>query len=340
MTTRAPFDAVLVISFGGPLGPSDIRPFLANVLRGRPVPPERVEEVAHHYELFGGISPLTELTRQQATGLGDLLRTRGVRLPVYVGMRNWQPFLVDTLREMAEAGVRRAIGFIAAAHRSYSSCTQYRQNVFDAQHELRRQGLRPPEVVYVSDWHTDAGFIDANVEHIATARASLPRDVRQTARLVFTAHSLPERMPAVALYQEQLLESSRLVAAGLEWTDWVLVYQSRSGRPEDPWLGPDVVDYLRGAHADGVRAIVLAPIGFVCDHIEVLYDLDREAAAVCRELELPMTRAESVNAHPRFIDSMADAVTATIERYATGRPLGLIPGHVPSERRKGGPPRT
>jgi ferrochelatase len=327
VTRTTSFDAVLVISFGGPRGLDDIRPFLANVVRGRPVPPARLEEVAHHYAEFGGVSPLTEITLRQAVLVEERLRDR--HLPVFVGMRNWDPYLADTLWEMADAGVRRAVGFIAAAHRSASSCLQYRQNVADAQQRVRERGGRPPEIIYVSDWHTHPGFIAANAAHIEAARAALPEDRRAAARLVFTAHSLPTRMPGVERYQEQLRESARLVAAQLAWTDWTLAYQSRSGRPQDPWLGPDVVEYLREAHASGVPAAVLSPIGFVCDHIEVLYDLDREAADACREMGLPMARAAAANAHPRFIETMADAVIEMHERYRNGRPLVLVPAETP-----------
>src|SRR5262245_60149202 len=189
-----PFDAVLVVAFGGPNGPEDIRPFLGNVLRGRRVTPERVEEVAHHYERFGGVSPLTELTTRQADALRHRLQARGAGLPVYVGMRNWHPYLKDTLAEMSRAGISRAVGVIAAAHRSYSSCTQYRENVADARAELTRAGLADLDVVYVGDWHTHPGFVDANAAHVREAFDALPAGVRDRARLIFTAHSIPVSM--------------------------------------------------------------------------------------------------------------------------------------------------
>jgi ferrochelatase len=317
-----PFDAVLVIAFGGPQGLADIRPFLANVLRGRRVSPERVEEVAHHYELFGGVSPLTELTMQQADGLRVRLEDQGIPLPVYVGMRNWHPYLADTLAQMSRDGVRRAIGFIAAAQRSYSSCTQYRENVRDARRALRDAGLRDVEIVYAGDWHTHPGFVEANAAHVRDAIASLPADVREQARILFTAHSIPAPMAARFPYERQLAETAQRVgaAAGRAWT---LVYQSRSGRPEDPWLGPDVCDYLRSESGRGLPAVVLSPIGFICDHIEVLYDLDVEAADVCRAIDLPMARARSANAHPAFLDMMADVVLQTFRKYRGARPLAL-----------------
>lgn len=318
-----PFDAVLLIAFGGPQGPGDIRPFLANVLRGRRVAPERVEEVAHHYELFGGISPITELTHRQAEGLAARLERDGPRLPVYVGMRNWHPYLQDALRRMADHDVRRAIAFILAAHRSYSGCTQYKENVRDARAELLARGIRAPEVIYTGDWHAHAGFVETYARHIQEALGSLPEALRAAARVVFTAHSIPMSMAERYPYREQLLESARLIAARLNREDWALVYQSRSGRPQDPWLEPDVCEYLATERARGLTAAVLAPIGFVSDHVEVLYDLDREAAQISRDVGLPMVRAAAANDDPIFIDAIADVIRSTYERYRDGRPLGL-----------------
>jgi len=318
------FDAVLVVSFGGPNGPDDIRPFLANVLRGRRVSPERVEEVAHHYELFGGVSPITAITRRQADGLRARLHDAGHPLPVYMGMRNWHPYLGDTLREMHAAGVRRAIGFIAAAQHSYSSCQQYRENVAAARAELRAHGA-DIDITFVESWFDHPGFIAANAAHVGDALARLDPALQDAARLVCTAHSIPTPMAARSRYREQLLESSRLVAEAAGIRDWTLVFQSRSGRPEDPWLEPDVCDYLRAAGTDGLQSAVLCPIGFVCDHIEVLYDLDREAATVCAEIGLPMVRADSANDDPRFLDMMADMVLRTIRRDERGRSLPLVP---------------
>src|SRR5262245_28527982 len=244
------FDAVLIVAFGGPRGRDDVRPFLANVLRGRRVPPSRVEEVAHHYELFDGVSPLTELTRKPAEMLRARLMERGTPMPVYVGMRNWHPFLADTLADMSRAGIRHAVGFLAAAQRSYSSCGQYRENVDAARATLKEAGLADVEIVYVGDWHTHRGFVDANADHVCNALEELPPESRARARLVFTAHSIPTSMAERYPYQKQLEETASAVAQRVaEQTgsarDWALVFQSRSGRPEDPWLGPDVCDYLK-----------------------------------------------------------------------------------------------
>ena len=319
-----PFDAVLVIAFGGPHAPPDVRPFLENVLRGRRVAPGRIEEVAHHYEAVGGRSPLTELTLRQADGLRRRLAEAGQPLPVYVGMRNWHPYLADTLAEMSRAGIRRAIGFIAAAHRSYSSCTQYRENVADARAALARQKLPGVEVTYVTDWYEHPLFIAANADRIRAALDRLPAELRGKARIVFSAHSIPVSMAERYPYREEYETSARLVAARYPNLDYATVYQSRSGRPDDPWLGPDICDYLRTERDRGLEAAVLCPVGFLCDHVEVLYDLDVEAAGVSREVHLPMVRAEAVNDHPLFLDMMTDVVLRLYRKYGHARPLELV----------------
>jgi ferrochelatase len=319
----APFDAVLVVAFGGPEGPADVRPFLANVLRGRRVAPERVEQVAKHYDLFGGVSPLAAITRRQARGLKAQLAWRGLDLPVYVGMRNWHPLLTETLKTMALDGVRRAIGFVCAPHRSFSSCTQYRENVVAARGGAYEAGLSDVSVTYVGDWHQHVKFVAANARHVRDALNTLPEAVRSAARVVFTAHSIPAGMAGAARYRAQLLQSARMVAECAAVADWALAFQSRSGRPEDPWLEPDICSYLRSERENGLAAVVICPIGFVCDHIEVLYDLDIEAAQVCREIGLPMARAATVNDDPLFLEMMADEVLKTWNLYRNGRPLTL-----------------
>lgn len=319
----APFDSVLVVSFGGPQGMDDIRPFLANVLRGRRVAPARVEEVAKHYEAFGGVSPITELTMRQARGLAVRLSREGLDLPVFVGMRNWKPFLTDTLCEMSAAGHRRAIGFITAAHRTYSSCGQYKQNVLDARKELCARGFADVDVTFTDDWHTHSGFVRANAERVMAARRELPTTLREEAQLVFTAHSIPVSMASASRYCEALAESARAVSEAVGMTDYALVFQSRSGRPEDPWLAPDVNDHLRAEAARGRKAVVVCPIGFVCDHVEVLHDLDFEAMRTAREVGVTMVRARAVNDAAPFIDTMADAVRRVWTRHLHHRVLPI-----------------
>jgi ferrochelatase len=322
------FDSVLLISFGGPQGLDDIRPFLANVLRGRRVSPARVEEVAHHYEIFGGVSPITALTMRQAEGLRVRLAQRGRPMPVYVGMRNWHPYLTDTLRRMHADGARHAIGFIMAAQHSYSSCQQYRENVAAAREALRNECV-DVDITYVGSWFDHPLFIAANAAHVRAARARLPQALQAGARLICTAHSVPVAMAGRSRYQQQLAASAQLVARESGMDEWALVYQSRSGRPEDPWLEPDVCEYLRREREAGLQAAVLCPIGFVCDHVEVLYDLDREAAGVAHAIGLAMTRADAVNDDPVFMDMMAGVVLDTLRRY-TGRALPLTAAPVPA----------
>jgi len=313
MTRECPFDAVLIIAFGGPSGPDEVRPFLQNVTRGRRVPPDRLAEVARHYALFGGISPLTEITRRQADKLRQRLRGSGIELPVYVGMRHWRPFLAETLREMAQAGVRRAIALLAAPHQSDPSCGQYKRHVHDARAALTERGLPDIEVTYVDSWYDHDGFISASANQIRKTLEQLEPPLRERARIVFTAHSIPESVAKTCRYVDQIATTAKLVAAKLGRGDWAIVYQSRGGPPEDAWLEPDVCDYLRAERARGLEAVVLAPIGFVSEHIEMLYDLDHEAARVSRQLGLTMARARAVNDDPAFIDMMADVVRRTWE---------------------------
>jgi ferrochelatase len=248
-------------------------------------------------------------------------------------MRNWAPLLPDVLEQMSRDGVRRAVGVLAAAHRSYSSCTQYKHNVLQANEALVAAGGRRVDVTYVSDWHLHRGFVQAVADHVSEARATLPAHQRHQARVVFTAHSIPTSMPGAAMYQQQLHASAEAVATLLGIDEWALMYQSRSGRPEDPWLEPDINDWLRQeAGAGRLDAVVISPLGFVCDHIEVLYDLDHEARATCEALGIAMARASSVNAHPAFITTLGDAVAETCARYRGSRPLSLVSSECPDSR--------
>lgn len=303
-----PFDAVLLIAFGGPTAPHEIRPFLQNVTRGRPIPPARLEEVAHHYDKMGGRSPLNDLTFRQAEALRARLADDGVPLPVYVGMRNWHPYLADTLREMRDAGVTRAFGIILSAHDSEAGWQRYLQDVLAAQAAIRDAGEVCPEVAFAPNWHDGEGYVAASAARIAVAFESIPHDERAAAPLVFTAHSIPSEMASTSRYVEQFTRSATLVADRLGHPRWQLAYQSRSGRPQDPWLEPDINLVVEQLAAAGERRVVVAPIGFVCDHVEVLYDLDDEAQATAARCGIAMTRAGTVCDHPEFIAMLAKLV--------------------------------
>ncbi len=298
-------DAVLAIAFGGPEKPEDIRPFLANVLRGRPVPPSRVEEVVHHYEVIGGRSPLNEKTFVQARALEAALADAGAPLRVYVGMRNWSPYLADVVRRMADDGVRDAVGVILAPHATEASRSRYTTAVDEACAAL---GARAPAIRYAADWHARDGFLDAVAARVEERLATLPVVRRAGAPLVFTAHSVPQAMAAGSPYVEEIAASARAVADRLGGQRWQVAYQSRSGNPGEPWLEPDVNDALRAVADTGAVDVVVVPVGFVVDHVEVLYDLDVEAAATARAVGLHFLRAGTVEDHPRFIAALADVV--------------------------------
>ncbi len=301
----ATIDAVLLIAFGGPTAPHEIRPFLEVVTRGRRIPPARLEEVAHHYEQMpGGRSPLNELTQAQARALTAMLTAKGPALPVYVGMRNWQPWLRDTLAAMAAKGHRRALGVILSPLRTEASWERYMADVAEA----RSASPGAPEVTFAPPWFDHPGFVDAVADRCRQAVGQVPAAARAQTPLVFTAHSVPVAMAAASPYVADLTAASREVAARLGHERWSLAYQSRSGRPEDPWLEPDINDVVRGLAREGVRHAVVAPIGFVCDHVEVLYDLDVEAQATARAAGLALHRAQAVNDHPAFIAALAEVV--------------------------------
>jgi ferrochelatase len=300
------FDAVLMIAFGGPTKPEEIRPFLANVLQGVPVPPGRLEEVAHHYEEVGGRSPINELTFRQAKALAELLDRDGPRLPVYVGMRYWHPLASEAVEQMMRDGVRRAVGLIMAAHDSgAASWGKYVNAVTKA---LEAAGPVAPRVEYAPACSNHPDFIAAVAEQVRLQLEEIPSERRYGTPLVFTAHSIPSSMAAVSPYVQQLQDSCRLVAKALGHARWSLAYQSRSGDPRQPWLEPDVSDVLRELSTEGCRSVVLAPIGFVCDHVEVLFDLDLEAKALADSLGIELRRASTVNDHPLYIRALADMV--------------------------------
>jgi ferrochelatase len=298
-------DAVLLIAFGGPTGPGEIRPFLELVTRGRRIPPERLEEVAHHYEQMPGArSPLNELTERQAAALRQALARRGRSLPVFVGMRNWHPFLRDTLAAMTGAGHRRALGIILSPFRSEASWERYKEDVAAA-----RAGVPgATEVAFAPAWSTHPGFVAAAADSVRAALAAVPAAERAQTPVVFTAHSIPRAMADTSPYASDFAAAARAVAGCAGATRWSLAYQSRSGSPREPWLEPDIGQVVQRTAASGARHIVVMPLGFVCDHVEVLYDLDTEARALAAQSGLAFHRAAAVNDHPAFVDMLADLV--------------------------------
>jgi len=312
-------DAVLLVAFGGPTAPSEIRPFLEIVARGRRIPAERLEEVAHHYEAMpGGRSPLNELTEAQAAGLRAALAVAGRPLPVYVGMRNWHPFLHEALGTMAARGHRRALGIILSSFRTEASWGRYEADVAAAR--ARTPGA--PEIVFAPPWFEHPGFVAAAAEAAGRALADVPAPDRAGAPLVFTAHSVPVAMAEASPYTADFTATARAVAVRLTHARWMLAYQSRSGSPREPWLTPDVGDVIRALAGEGVRHVVVAPVGFVCDHVEVLYDLDVEARRIAADQGIALHRASAVNADPRFIATLADLVLqATRHEPGTRRPV-------------------
>jgi protoporphyrin/coproporphyrin ferrochelatase len=303
MAAKAKCDSVLMIGFGGPTRADEVRPFLDNILRGRPIPSERYEDVVHHYDLLGG-SPYNELTMRQAVALRAELAKRNASVPVAVGMRNWEPYVADAMRMLGDSGARRVLGFIMAAHRSEASFERYQGTVNDARAAI---GDAAPEVMYPEPWHEHPLFIAAVASRTREAFAQLEFPDQPRARLIFTAHSIPLTMANAGPYVEQLTQSARMVAAELGIDTWQFAYQSRSGSPRDAWLEPDIKETIRNLDA---KTAVVVPIGFLCDHVEVLYDLDIEAAEVAREVGVRMERAPTVGDHPLFIEMMASIVAA------------------------------
>ncbi len=305
------YDAILIVSFGGPEGMSDVMPFLDNVLRGRNVPEARKHEVAHHYEQFGGVSPINAQNRSLISCLRDELNTHGIDLPIYWGNRNWHPLLPDTMQAMADDGVKRALAFFTSAYSSYSGCRQYREDIARAHDAV---GDAAPEVDKIRVYHNHPGFIAAVCDHVCDALATFATGTHADTHLVFTAHSLPSSMAQTCAYEAQLRDACEIVASELEHQHWDLVYQSRSGPPSQPWLGPDVCDHLRTLQAQGVTHVVLMPIGFISDHMEILFDLDTEARELCAEIGLEMALARTAGTHPAFIAMIRELIQ---ERLAT-----------------------
>jgi ferrochelatase len=298
----------------------DVLPFLENVLRGRGVPRERMLVVAKHYELFGGVSPINGQNRNLIAALRQELEANGSQLPIYFGNRNWHPMLADTIRQMRDDGITNALAFVTSAYSSYSSCRQYLEDI-----ERARTAVGPdaPRVEKLRCFHNHPGFIEANVAQIKIALEQIPEAQRSEAQLVFTAHSIPVSMATNCDYESQLLETGRLIAERLGALEWRLVFQSRSGTPAQPWLGPDVCDYLRELSDRGLGNVVVAPIGFVSDHMEIIYDLDLQARELCDELGIRMHRAATAGTHPAFASMIRELI---LERTDSTSPRALSSG--------------
>ena len=296
MNSQAPVEAIFLIGFGGPEAPEQVRPFLDRVLAGRPVPPSRYAEVIHHYELLGGRSPYNELTRELAAGIRHTHERRGADIPVVIGFRNSAPYLADAIRELASLGVRRVLGFILSAFRCAASWERYQDEVAEACKEL---GRAAPTIVYPQPWHNHPKFIAAAADRVRSALSKLEGG---RIEMIFTAHSIPITMASASLYVAQFREAAALVADAVGVKNWQIAFQSRSGNPREPWLEPDVRDLI----AADTRSKVLMPLGFLCDHVEVLYDLDIEAAQVARAAGVRMERAGTIGRHPEFIELIAE----------------------------------
>jgi protoporphyrin/coproporphyrin ferrochelatase len=316
------YDAILVVSFGGPESHADVIPFLENVLRGRNVPRERLLAVAEHYYHFDGRSPINTQTRDLIAALAAELEEHRINLPIYWGNRNWHPLLPDTLRRMKDEGIRRAVGFVTSAYSSYSGCRQYRENIVRAQEEV---GPGAPEVDKLRAFFNHPAFIEATVERVRDALCAIPSEAAENVLIVYVAHSIPMSMANTTDYVMQLEEVRRLVSGALSHKNDALVYQSRSGAPGQPWLEPDILDYLREVKAKNLAsAVVIAPISFVSDHMEVLYDLDVQARELCEILGLPMARAKTVGVHPKFVAMIRQLIEERLNPKLERRALGSL----------------
>lgn len=321
MQTEPAYDALLIVSFGGPERAEDVLPFLENVTRGRNIPRERLLRVAEHYYHFGGKSPINDQCRQLIEALRNELGTHGPNLPIYWGNRNWEPFLADTLRQMKADGVKRALAFMTSAYSSYSGCREYRENVKAAQEAV---GEGAPEVDKLRVFYNHPAFIEVCTERIQEAWEDWTRTDREASALVFTAHSIPNSMAETCDYEKQLKETCRLVAEALGKKDYRLVYQSRSGSPGQPWLEPDVLDYLRELSGKGVKDVLIAPVGFISDHMEVLYDLDTEAVDLAQELGMRWARAATAGTHPAFIRMIRGLIEERMNTNSPKKAIGVF----------------
>ncbi len=320
-----PIDSILFVSFGGPEGMEDVLPFLENVLRGKNVPRERMLEVSEHYKQFGGVSPINEQCRQLIVAIEQECSRRKLDLPIYWGNRNWHPMLTDTLGKMAGDGRKRAIAFFTSMFSCYSGCRQYRENIAASQSAV---GDKAPLIEKIRKGFNHPGFIAAQKDCLEQALAKLPKEVVDDTLVLFCAHSIPKAMADNSRYEEQLREAAKLVCEAANHGPWELVFQSRSGPPQQPWLEPDVCDRIEQLHAErGIKHVVVQPLGFISDHMEVLFDLDHEAAEVCKDKGIHLVRAATVGIHPRFVEMIVDLIE---ERLSLDTERPFIGGYGPS----------
>ena len=322
------FDAILLVSFGGPEAPDEVMPFLENVLRGKNVPRERMLEVAKHYEQFDGVSPINEQCRQLIAALQVEIAEHGPQLPVYWGNRNWNPLLPDTLQQMAEDGVEHALAFFTSAFSSYSGCRQYHEDIDRARQQV---GDTAPQISKLRAFFNHPGFLEPMIDSVLRCLEKIPVDRRAQTPLLFTAHSIPTTMADNCRYVEQLNEACRIIATAVDHPRWELVYQSRSGPPQQPWLEPDICDHIETLHeqatkkGDSLTDLLILPIGFISDHLEVLFDLDIEAQQQCDKLGIALQRVPTVGNRPRFVQMIRELITERIVE----KPLRLVLGEMP-----------
>lgn len=322
MTDQIPFDSILLVSFGGPEGPDEVLPFLENVLRGKNVPRERMMEVAEHYQHFDGVSPINAQNRALIAALRTELDANGIDLPIYWGNRNWHPMIPDALRQMQADGKRRAVAFFTSMFSCYSGCRQYRENIQVAQQEV---GEGAPAVQKVRKGFNHPLFIEAQADLVRGALEQVDAPKRSAVKLLFTAHSIPMSMADNSNYVKQLKEAARLVATAVGTESWELVFQSRSGPPQQPWLEPDVCDRIEQLATEGVANVAIIPLGFVSDHMEVLFDLDTEAKDTCEKLGIGMVRVPSVGTHPLFVKMICELLRERIEDWPNRAAIGDLP---------------
>ena len=329
------FDALLVLGFGGPESAEEVVPFLDNVARGRRIPRERLLVVAENYYRLGGRSPINDQCRALIAALGAELETHGVRLPIYWGNRNWHPLLEETMRRMTADGVRRALIFVTSGYSSYSACRQYLEDVEAVRAAI---GKDAPQFERLPQYCLLSGFVEPLTERVRDALARIPEQRRGAARLLCTAHSIPLEMAQTSRYLEQLTEVARRVAAGAGFSAHRLVFQSRSGPPSQPWLEPDVREALSEEAAAGVKDVVVAPIGFTSDHMEVVFDLDTQAREHAEKLGLNMVRAATVGTHPKFVAMIREQIAERLSGATEAWMWPCMANCCPNTHRMGLPP--